>query len=757
MRLTLRTLLAWRDGLLEGPEGEELAAKVTEGSVARGLLDRMRALETRPDVEVPRLEGRGLAVDANTVAAYLENTLEPEKLEAFERICIESDRHLAEISQCHELLAEAPTSKRDAAASSSLVAAIAARLAGSAAVADGPREPEAPRERRGRLSEAEPAISPIRIAPEPAGGAKRRPSPREAKRSSPWIQAAVAVGLLCVAGGGLGVVLWWNPTVTGSADNAEQLAAVVPPAPPADPAAEAATALADADADEGPPLAYPAASPQPDAVAGAAVVSPPLPEQRASTEVGSSAAVEPVEERAVALPPAPEPPLGVGPSVPMGGALAIAAPLAPGPDALLPPATAPEPPPLGQPADGPMIPVIEAAGVLSNGPLALVSELTKPGEWRGRLAGEPFAAGVQVLAPPASQPELDFGAVVVRLAPRSLVVVRETAGEGQQDVDLEVVFGQAMIRRTTGDAAVTLRAGGLQWQFTGPPAAALATVLLSRPPGGDPGADSLMQVSLIAGEGDLGWQPLDGSAVLVGREAGGTLPESTAALWESRMPGEIVTAPADRDAWDAFSTAPERLATAAVEHLAAAIREQGDAMAAARGLASSRRLENRQLAAGTLALVGEYASAVAVLSDDDPGQRLGERRWRSFEAETIPLALARGVHSAQRLEQALKAKMGEDAGERVFQLAIGFSDGQLAGGAATALVASLDDPRLVVRRYAGLRLEEIVEPAPRDQLRYRADAAADLRADGLRWWQVQLEKGLIQRSKAGQLSGPDAG
>jgi hypothetical protein len=62
-----------------------------------------------------------------------------------------------------------------------------------------------------------------------------------------------------------------------------------------------------------------------------------------------------------------------------------------------------------------------------------------------------------------------------------------------------------------------------------------------------------------------------------------------------------------------------------------------------------------------------------------------------------------------------------------------------------------------VRRYAGLRLEEIVEPAPRDQLRYRADAAADLRADGLRWWQVQLEKGLIQRSKAGQLSGPDAG
>ena len=44
MRLTLRTLLAWRDGLLSGPEKEELSARVTEGSVAQTLLDRMQAV-----------------------------------------------------------------------------------------------------------------------------------------------------------------------------------------------------------------------------------------------------------------------------------------------------------------------------------------------------------------------------------------------------------------------------------------------------------------------------------------------------------------------------------------------------------------------------------------------------------------------------------------------------------------------------------------------------------------------------------------
>ena len=755
MRLTLRTLLAWRDGLLQGPEGEELAAKVTEGSVARGLLDRMKALETRTDVEVPRLEGRGLAVDANTVAAYLENTLDPENLEAFERICIESDRHLAEVSECHALLAEASTSPRDAAVSSPLLTAIAARLAGTEPRSDAPREPAVPRGRSGEQPAAVPAVAAVRIATEPAGEAKRRPLPREAKRSSPWLQVAVAVGLLCVAGGGLGVVLWWNPTVTDSADEAERLAAAVPAAP----AADAVAAVAEADAAEEPPVAEPAepaASPPPEAVAAAAVASPTLPPQGATADAESPAAVEPVET-VVTPPPAPEPPLGVGPSVPMGDALAIAAPLAPGPEALLPPATAPEPPQLGQPAGGPIIPVVAAAGVLSNGPLALVSELTQPGEWKGLLAGDPFAAGVQLLAPPASGPELDFGATVVRLAPRSLVVVREAAGEGQQGVDIEVVFGKAMIRRTTGDATVTLRAGGLLWQLTGPPGSALATVILSRPPGGDPGADAVMHASLIAGDGGLAWQPLDGSAVLVGREAGGTIPESAAALWNSRRPGDIVTAPADRDAWDEFSTTPERLAAEAVDRFAAAVRDQGDVVAAARQLASSRRIEHRELAAGTLALVGDYAAAVAVLADEEAGRRQGERRWRGFEAETVPLALARGVHSATRLKQALTASMGEDAGERVFQLAIGFSDGQLAAGADTALVAALDASPLIERRYAALRLEEIVEPAPRDQLRYRADAAADLRADGLRWWTVQLEKGLIQRSKAGQLSGPDAG
>jgi hypothetical protein len=63
----------------------------------------------------------------------------------------------------------------------------------------------------------------------------------------------------------------------------------------------------------------------------------------------------------------------------------------------------------------------------------------------------------------------------------------------------------------------------------------------------------------------------------------------------------------------------------------------------------------------------------------------------------------------------------------------------------------------VVRRYAAWQLEEIVEPAASDRLKYRADGAADTRAEGVRWWASQREKGLILRVNAEQLSGREPG
>ena len=732
----------------------------------------MKALETRADVEVPKLEGRGLAADANTVAAYLENTLGSENLEAFERICLESDRHLAEVSECHEMLAEAPAFRQGPEALPPLVEAVAARMEGRQAVATVagdqqagashtgmPRQPLAP-QGRGRTAPPGAAVEPpvIRLATEPSGESAPRTPRRGAKRSSPWLQVAAAVGLLGLAGGGLGIVLWWNPGVPDAAEESRLASAAETEVMPV--AEQVGDVVEDADRPEASPeaeRAQPQAADPPVAVVAAETT------ENGPTESGGdatkAAADEPLARVAAAPPPEPQPPLGVGPSVPMGDALAIAAPPAPSPDALLPPAQAPEPPEntsAGARPAGPIVPVVSAIGVLSRGPLVLVSEAAQPGGWQARLPGEPLTAGVQVLAAPASQPELDLGGVVVRLAAQSQIVLREPTS-GRPDVDLEVVFGKAVVRRTTGDATVSLRAAGLQWQLSGPPAAALVEVTLGREAGGDPGADAFVRASVAAADGGLEWTPLDGSAVLASGEAGGRLPRATAALWSSENPAVIEMRPAGAERWQAFAAPPERLAATAVEALAAAVRGEGDVLAAARQQGSSRRVENREVAAATRALVGDYAAAVGILCDDAAGTRLGERRWRSFQQQVVPLALARGVHSAERFRQALRQHLGEAAGDQVFQLAVGVSDGQLAAGSDTALVAALDDPRLVVRRYAALRLDEIVEPSPRDRLRYRADVAADLRAEAVRWWAVQLEKGLIQRPKPGQLSGPDAG
>ena len=61
------------------------------------------------------------------------------------------------------------------------------------------------------------------------------------------------------------------------------------------------------------------------------------------------------------------------------------------------------------------------------------------------------------------------------------------------------------------------------------------------------------------------------------------------------------------------------------------------------------------------------------------------------------------------------------------------------------LVAKLDDPSLMVRRYAYKTLCDITRPNATDRLRYRADALPERRREGLTWWQGQLERGLIHR------------
>jgi hypothetical protein len=104
MRLTLRTLLGYLDDILEPIATKELGERISESSVATSLVVRIKDVTRRRRVLAPAVTGPGSEPDANVTAEYLDNTLAPEKVEDLERLCLESDTHLAEVASCHQIL-----------------------------------------------------------------------------------------------------------------------------------------------------------------------------------------------------------------------------------------------------------------------------------------------------------------------------------------------------------------------------------------------------------------------------------------------------------------------------------------------------------------------------------------------------------------------------------------------------------------------------------------------------------------------------
>jgi hypothetical protein len=727
MRLTLRTLLAWLDGVLPGAEQDELAAKVAASPIAPRIVDRIRDVMGRPGLIAPRPDGRGLADDPNTAAEFLDNVLPADRLETFERVCIESDMHLAEVADCHAILAEMA---RDPAAVAPLDRRLNKRLIDQVArLAQQPASLQHPSQLRAEAHEDAAATvaalkEAVAVSRTTGRGVAVGPAPAGRRASwAAWLSAGVAVLLLLGLVGLLARSLFVRPTKNREVAVAPTDGPAAPPAV-ADPPAVAAPLPTDAEpptvppSDAGvdratPPLPDPATMPpaagEPDAPAAPAAPA------------ADPAAVAALPARVVPEPPRPNPP----PTVPLPQME-----LADGEPVVAPPE--PEPP---APAVAPGA-VAEGGGLLHR-----VGEGDEA-EWKPLAAGDPLGAVEEFAVPAHAFPRVIRGDISIRLHPGTLAALVTDANGTPR---LEVVFGRAVAWTEAAEATLGVTAGGLCGVVAlGPRQMVGIAVDLEREPGTDPAVVPPGRTALVHVTGGARWRQteIDGGPPgqpLAGLDLEQALPPRTNLEWTSADPATARVAPVGRPPeWmerQAAATRPEQAAGAELARRLAADDDVGQAL---QTMAGDRRAENRMAAAATAALLGDYQPAVGLLAAESPELMLREGQWAECEAATVQQALGRGANAAAKLREAFAAAGPPGRGDELFLLARGLSPQELAGGGAAALVESLADSALMVRRYAFRNLLAAFPGDPAARVEYRPDRSATLNDKAIEWWRRKV-------------------
>jgi hypothetical protein len=105
----------------------------------------------------------------------------------------------------------------------------------------------------------------------------------------------------------------------------------------------------------------------------------------------------------------------------------------------------------------------------------------------------------------------------------------------------------------------------------------------------------------------------------------------------------------------------------------------------------------------------------------------------------VQQALGRGANAAAKLRQAFAEQGPAGRGDELYLLARGLSPEELAAGGAAALVDSLADGSLAVRRYAFQNLlAAFPDDDPAARVEYRPDRAAGLNDKGVDWWRRKV-------------------
>jgi hypothetical protein len=698
MRLTLRNLLAYMDDLLDPESARIIGQKTEESEFASGLLHRIRDVSRRTKLGAPEVIDRKAALDPNTVAEYLDNTLPTDRVTDFEKVCLDSDVELAEVAACHQILTLVLGEPAEVHPESRVRMYHLPETAASQTYVESD-EPTAGRESR-RIDI--PAISPARhrqpAVPEYLLAARRR------RRLYYWgVTTAVVlcIALYLGATGGLSGLFGGGEK---PADLDDQVAAVIPAQPE----------LPEKSGSFPEPSISAEASPSTPKVqaesTGDAAVSPSptdvaiVPSGPAMTTPDGSAEPQAVPELVVPVTPTP------GPSPTMDAASETAIPAMPVEPVTLPPGPAPDPGqvaavtvPAGLP-DGresiavePMVPEApdqgrDIAQLFTPEEMALVTD--DWGEQFHRVSNsEPLKTGQHVVSLPTSRPMLLIdGKLHVEMVDGGELLLLPSDENGP--LNLDIVYGRALFGPAEGAApvAVSLHVGGVVGTLTLADSTSSVAIEVGRADG--PIADPLTRPAQTTARlwhvlGSFSWTTAGGAE---------TSFDSPIAI---DLTGSNPNLPSEAPEW-VKTDLTSKLARQASGMLNRALELGEDADMALRENALHRRTEVRDLARQCLSWIEDFKPIVPVL--DDP-ERYTE--WPEL-IDLLRGAVRRGPRTAQAVRDAMGVEYGNRADE-LYELLWKFDAKELSGEDSKRLVQYLDDKELACRVLSFNNLNRITK------------------------------------------------
>lgn len=774
MRLTLRTLLAYLDGNLEPEDADDIGKKIEESEFASKLVQAIRECVQRPRLGSPPLVGRGLGADPNTVAEYLEYRLADERVPEFERICLESEIHLAEVASCHQILTLVLGEPAD------IEPRARERMYGIAAAADAPpSQLDSIRGRAAGEAIAAPVMAATTAAQPPAPPVSRRSKPevpeylRESRpRIWPIVAAVLAAATLTFGG-----LYFFGPSpfreqvtalvgdtaaapVEGTpadaaagkstATEAVASAEVAPAEQSTEPAAEsAALPAAEAPATEAgietPPVdpdAAPAAATTPadpyaeDATPAEAPaeVQPDASLARPTTEMpaeGDSAAAPlppeplPLDGTSRGTPPGPGAPLPSGlpaempaetpPVTPLGAAESAAAPAAEGAPAVVP-RTAPA----------------EGFGRFTKGEV-LVRFDPSAGEWLRLPAGSLLQKGDRLLSLPLSQPTIMLSSNFTIQADGATAFELVDWDEAGVPI-IKVEYGRLLID-TVGRAGNSLR---LQLDgheplitFVDPQSTLALDVHRELAPGKNPQAGAApLEANVYSTSGIVRVASQDAAPVELQAPAVmpllGTAAQPVAGEFPAWVNREVQSDADDRTSGelDAYLTTDMPVGLQ--------LRELNDPQHKL-----GRKRDVRTLAARSLTYLDSFEPSIDALNDPDL-----RPYWQEVRRE-LQRAIARSPETAARVQAAFIKKRGQADGQALDRMLWGYTANDLNTGSDRELIGSLGrNDALDFRVLAILALEDVTGGVNHG---YRPDDTEFKRKGPYSRWEKQVGK-LVPRS-----------